>query len=186
MIRGDSRGGGGDRAMTEETAARIQRIVEQQRSKELARQEALRKTHVEAAALARRKADAPSKWDQAWQDLVSAVKKINEQLKPLSLQVLLSPCTRADDNLAVFEIRLDERNERSNYSMLCTVSSIGTLYLTRHLPGLTDSKSIGSMALTKEAIDDLILRFIENALGNRSRIEMHDDYAGHGQARRVA
>jgi len=124
--------------------------------------------------------------DQAWQDLVSAVKKINEQLKPLSLQVLLSPCTRADDNLAVFEIRLDERNERSNYSMLCTVSSIGTLYLTRHLPGLTDSKSIGSTALTKEAIDDLILRFIENALGNRSRIEMHDDYAGHGQARRVA
>ena len=66
--------------------------------------------------------------------------------------------------------------ERCESFMTCTVSDRGDLFLNRRLPSLHDGKGVRADALNDAMIEDILLRFVENAQGSRSVAEMTTDY----------
>jgi hypothetical protein len=158
-------------------------MIDQDRIGEILQRKAAKDANQDAATrqaeeLAKQKSAAPAQWATRWQTFQNTQRAINESLAQAKMALELDdrPQNKAPNELAMFQLFLVEEGQRCESFMTCTVSDRGDLFLNRRLPSLHDGKCVRADALNDAMIEDILLRFVENAQGCRSVAEMTTDY----------
>jgi len=164
--------------MTDETKKRLEAILQKRsamdtdcKASEAAARESAKKTQ-------RVKENAPTIWAEGWEVFDEVRKEINQELAPGRLQIAMADAGlgKKPSDLAMFQIFLIANGREMDSYMVCTVGEDGGLTMRRKLISLADTKHIPTDRLNRECLQDILLRFVENAQGMRPMGEIIRDY----------
>ena len=156
---------------------RIRRIIEHKAADQAKRTAAKRSADEQEAALKKRRKETPARWAEHWQTFLNARNSLNEQLCDSGLRIEMrdNPRGRGPNEIAMFQVFLYDGDKKSQHFLTCTVNDVGDLFVSRHLPGLSDTKSMSHQTLGASTIESFLLRFVESAQGLRSMTQMMTD-----------
>ena len=155
--------------MSNDIDSRINSIVQKKAAIDAEQSQRDLSAKQQAAELAKLAADAPALWAERWKLFQECARQINDKLALADIRVGASEVNKhvGNNEIAHFQITVDVDGAKLEYVLECAVQRQGDISVRRRLPGLVDAIYIKTDTIDANAINNLLLDFVENVALSR-------------------